>query len=248
MHKTGQSALDPVRQHRLRTPRPRPVPKLLDELERVYGKQEPSWPVDPYAFIVWWQCGYPPSDAACARGWDKLRSEVGIEPQALLQATASKLASLLKSGGLVPQVRALRLKKIAKRVRDELGGDLPAALRGPLSQARKVLKKFPGIAEPGADRILLFARIAPVAAVPSNCPQVLSRILHGREQDTYRANYRESQEAIAAQVPETSGARRRAYLLLKRHGQELCKRTKPLCEKCPIRFECLFGLAQRAKP
>jgi endonuclease III len=104
---------------------------------------------------------------------------------------------------------------------------LPAALRGPLSQARKVLKKFPGIAEPGADRILLFARIAPVAAVPSNCPQVLSRILHGREQDTYRANYRESQEAIAAQVPETSDARRRAYLLLKRHGQELCKRTKP---------------------
>lgn len=217
------------------------IPKLLDELESFYGKQKPCWPVDPYAFIVWWNCGYPPSDAACAKGWDKLKSEVGIEPHALLQATALKLASLLKSGGLVPELRALRLKRIAMRVRDELGGDLPAALRGPLSQARKVLKKFPGIAEPGADRILLFAGIAPIAAAPSNCTQVLSRILHGRERETYRVNYRESQQAIAAEVPETFDARTRAYLLLKRHGQELCKRTKPTCEECPVRSKCFFG-------
>ncbi len=225
---------------------PLTVPKLLDALERYYGKQAPSWPVDPYAFIVWWQCGYPPSEAACARGWEQLRSEVEIEPQRLLRATTSKLASLLRSGGLVPRLRAERLKTIAKRVRDELGSDLPAALRVPLFEARKILKKFPGIAEPGADRILLFAGIAPIAAVPSNCPQVLSRILHGREGRTYRASYREAQEAIATQVAERSDARRRAYLLLKRHGQELCKRTQPLCETCPIRGECLFGAARAA--
>jgi endonuclease III len=228
-------------------PTPLTLPRLLDELERYYGKQAASWPVDPYAFIVWWQCGYPPSDTACAKGWEKLTSAVDIEPQAILQASASKLAALLKSGGLVPQLRAQRLKEIAKRVRNELGGDLPAALRGPLAEARKVLKKFPGIADPGADRILLFAGIAPIAAVPSNCPQVISRILHARERENYRANYREAQEAIAAQVPQTCAARRRAYLLLRRHGQELCKRTQPLCEKCPIRVACLFGAAPRAK-
>ncbi len=223
------------------------LPKLLDELERYYGKQAASWPVDPYAFIVWWQCGYPPSDAACAKGWEKLRGAVDIEPQALLQASNSKLAALLKAGGLVPQLRAQRLKEIAKRVKDELGGDLAAALRRPLAEARKVLKQFPGIADPGADRILLFAGIAPIAAVPSNSPQVLSRILHARERQSYLANYREAQAAIAAQVAQTYDARRRAFLLLKRHGQELCKRTRPLCEKCPIRFACRFGAAQAAK-
>lgn len=227
---------------------PLTVAKLLDELERFYGPQQPSWPLDPYAFIVWWQCGYPPSEAACARGWDKLRSEVGTELHALLQTSTAKLASLLKSGGLVPEVRALRLKQIAKRVQNELGGDLLGALRAPLSEARKVLKKFPGIAAPGADRILLFARIAPIAAVPSNCPHVLSRILHGREQDTYRANYRDAQERIAAEIAESFDARIRAYLLLKRHGQELCKRTQPLCQQCPLRRACLFGAAQRAAP
>ena len=69
------------------------------------------------------------------------------------------------------------------------------------------------------------------------------------ERETYRANYRESQQAIAAQVAETFTARIRAYLLLRRHGQELCKRTKPICEKCPVRLKCAFvGYRQRSVP
>jgi endonuclease-3 len=162
---------------------------LLDKLERFYGKQEPCWPLDPYEFIVWWQCGYPASDAACTKGWDKLKSEVGIEPHDLLAATPRKLASALKPGGMVPELRALRLKEIAMRVQDEFGGDLRAALVGTLSEARKTLKKFPGIADPGADRILLFAGITPIAAVPSNCPQVLVRVLNGQERENYSGNY-----------------------------------------------------------
>lgn len=213
---------------------------LLDKLERFYGKQEPCWPLDPYEFIVWWQCGYPASDAACTKGWDKLKSEVGIEPHDVLAATPRKLASALKPGGMVPDLRALRLKEIAMRVQDEFGGDLRAALVGPLSEARKTLKKFPGIADPGADRILLFAGITPIAAVPSNCPQVLVRVLNGQERENYSGNYREAQKAIVARVPATFDARIRAYLLLKHHGQEICKRTKPRCEECPINSNCSF--------
>ncbi len=49
------------------------VPALLDRLEELYGRAEPGWPVAPYDFIVWWNCGYPASDAACAKGWQKLQ-------------------------------------------------------------------------------------------------------------------------------------------------------------------------------
>lgn len=45
------------------------------------------------------------------------------------------------------------------------------------------------------------------------------------------------------EVPETFDARTRAYLLLKHHGQEICKRTKPRCEKCPVRSNCCFFAA-----
>ncbi len=212
---------------------------ILDQLEAFYGKQEPGWPVDPYEFLVWWHCGYPASDAACAKGWESLKKEVGVSIAEILAAPPAKLARALKPGGMVPEIRAVRLKEIAARIKDELGGDLRAALVGPLAQVRKMLKKFPNIADPGADRILLFGGIAPVAAVPSNCPHVLVRILKGQERENYGVTYREAQAAIENDVPEKLDARMRAYLLLKRHGQEVCKR-KPKCPECPLKASCAF--------
>jgi len=216
------------------------VPEILKALESRYGKQEPSWPVDPYPFLVWWHCGYPASDTTCARGWEALSRDVGVDPEQLLAATPARLAKALKPGGMVPELRAQRLKEIAARVKDEFGSDLRSAVVGPVSEARKLLKKFPNIADPGADRILLFAGIAPVAAVASNCPHVLVRIQRGQERENYGVTYREAQQAIEADVPEKFDARARAYLLLKRHGQEVCKRTNPKCSECVLSASCAF--------
>jgi endonuclease III len=210
------------------------IAKLLDQLESFYGPQEISWPTDPYLFLVWWHCGYPASDAACAKGWTSLTKSIGISPDALLAASPEKLTTALKPGGMVPELRALRLKEIAARVKDQFNGDLRTALLTPLDQARKELKKFPNIADPGVDRILLFAHIAPLAAIPSNCPHVLVRILLGMERENYSVTYREAQQAIESQVPPTFDARTRAYLLLKHHGQTTCKRTNPNCDDCPV--------------
>lgn len=213
---------------------------ILQKLEGFYGSQEPNWPTDPHLFLVWWYCGYPASDRACAKGWELLNKSVGVEPEQILAASPAKLSAALKPGGMVPELRAMRLKEIAARVQDQFGGDLRSALAGPVDPARKILKKFPGIADPGADRILLFARLAPIAAVPSNCPYVLVRILRGRERENYGVTYTEAQRLIASEVPETLEARSRAYLLLKHHGQELCKRTNPKCPQCPVKTDCAF--------
>jgi endonuclease III len=219
---------------------PSPLADLLSILESFYGPQQPSWPTDPYDFLVWWHCGYPASDATCARGWAALTKSIGTTPEKLLATSPEKLAAALKAGGMVPELRALRLKEIAMRVKDYLNGDLLTAISGPLDQARKELRKFPNIADRGADRILLFGHISPVAAVPSNCPHVLVRILLGRERENYSVTYREAQEAIATQTPATFEARTRAYLLLKQHGQATCKRTNPKCDQCPVNTKCAF--------
>ena len=221
------------------------TPEILDVLEAHYGRQQLSWPTDPYLYLVWLHCGYPASDDRCARGWESLNEKIGVRPNQLLKASVKALASALSPGGMVPEVRAARLKAIAERVQNEFGGDLRAGLIGPLASVRKMLKKFPNIADPGADRILLFAGIAPLAAVPSNCPHVLVRIQSGQERESYAVNYKEAQQAIAAEVPEKFDLRTRAYLLLKHHGQELCKRTKPKCEHCPIHTECAFFAGKR---
>jgi endonuclease-3 len=192
-----------------------PLPVLLDQLESFYGKLKPCWPTDPYLFLVWWHCGYPASDVTCLKGWEALNRQIGVHPEQLLAASPAKLAAALKPGGMVPELRAFRLKEIAARVQGEFGGDLRAALGGPMAQVRKTLKKFPNIADPGADRILLFAGIAAVAAVPSNCPHVLVRIQRGPERENYGVTYRAAQQAIESEIPERLDARARAYLLLK---------------------------------
>ena len=222
------------------SPAPLSLTDLLGRLEKFHGPQEPGFPVDPYQFLIWWLCGYPASDAACAKGWSALKSSVGIEPAQLLRASPAVLAAALKHGGMVPELRALRLKEVAERVLNEYGGDLRSGLVGPIVSVRKALKQFPNIADPGADRILLFGRIAPVAAVPSNCPHVLTRIDLGRDDQTYSDQYRHAQQRIEAEVPAQFHARSRAYLLLKAHGQTICKRTKPKCAECPVNANCVY--------
>ena len=220
--------------------KPLSVAAVLDNLEAFYGTLKPCWPVEPYEFLIWWHCGYPASDTTCTRGWNALTKEVGIEPRRILHATQAKLARALKAGGMVPELRAMRLQQIAERVENEFGGDLRGALTGQLEDARKRLKKFPGIADPGADRIFLFGKIDPVAAVASNCPHVLVRIQLGLERESYSVTYREAQSLIEAEIPRQFHARQRAYLLLKEHGQTVCKRTKPKCEECPACSHCAY--------
>lgn len=217
---------------------------ILDALEAHYGPQLPLAPTDPYQFLVWWHCGYPPSEARCEQGWQALSQEIGVDPLVLRAARPARLARALSAGGLVPQLRAERVRAVAIRVLEEFAGDLAAGLAAlPPAQAHTALRKFPGIGPPGADRILLFAGLAPLAAVPSSCPYVLPRIVSGRVPADYRASYTQAQRLIADALPAASAPRRRAYLLLLRHGRELCKRTRPQCALCPLARRCRFNQA-----
>ncbi len=217
------------------------ITRILDALESLYGVLHAQAPTDPYEFLIWWHCGYPASEERCWKGWQSLIDHIGIAPGQLIAASSAKLAKVLKAGGMVPEVRAVRIKEIAARVQGEYGNDLRCALSQLAApDARKVLKTFPGIGNPGADRIALFSRLAPVAAVPSACPHVLVRIVHGTEGIQYTADYAAAQRILDA-LPATYEARIRGYLLVARHARELCKRNTPACGRCPLESDCAFA-------
>lgn len=235
----------------LMTQREGQLDEVLRELEKLYGPQKLVGPCDPYEMILYVNCGYPATDASCSRGFEAVKREVGLAPDAILAARKAKLAKLLLLGGIVPEVRASRLKEIARRVKSEFGGDLKRVLRKCLREkksqtrtgireAKKVLQKFPVIGEPSAEKIFLFARLAPVAAVPSACVGVPMRIWFGGEGKNYAADYRQARDMLNARLPEAFESRQRAYLLLKKHGQEICKRSKPKCEICPLTAQCAY--------
>ena len=217
------------------------ITRILETLEARYGALAAAAPADPYEFLIWWHSGYPASEARCEKGWQSLKHHLGIAPRQLLAAPTAKLTNALKAGGMVPELRAARLKDIAARVQAEYSGDLGAALaKLSVPQARKALKSFPGIGNPGADRILLFARLAPVAAVPSACPYVLVRIADDAQDDKYPAQYAAAQRMLD-ELPASFDARIRAYLLINRHAGELCKRAHPACGRCPLQAACIFA-------
>ena len=221
------------------------IARILDRLEKHYGKLRPVAPTDAYEMVIYANCGYPANDVTCTKGYEALKKKVGIAPERILAASDKQLTEILRVGGIVPEVRAQRLKESAARVKGKYAGDLSAAIKRPLPEARKFLKQFPTIGEPGAEKILLFTRTAAVAAVPSNCVHVPLRLGIGTAHKTYAKDYKSAQAALAAEVPEDYRARRRAYLLLQRHGQELCKRARPKCDECPVTADCLYFQATR---
>jgi endonuclease III len=216
-----------------------PVDRILDALEKRYGPVRAGRAADPYELIVRANCGYPASEAACAKGFAALKATIGASPRAILAAPKAKLTSAMRAGGIVPELRAQRLREIAERTL-ELGGGLRALLRKPLASVRRQLKKFPTIGDPGADRILLFTRTAPIAAIPSNATQVPLRLGFGDADGSYAVGYRTAQAALDATLPPTFEARIRAHVLLKQHGQEVCKRARPACDRCPVTRDCAY--------
>jgi endonuclease III len=233
------------------------VNEILDSLEKMYGPQHAAGPTDPYEMIVYLNCGYPASDAACSKGFDALKREVGLSPKEILAAPKTKLVKLLRLGGIVPELRADRLKEIARKVKVEFGGDLKAVLKGGVQSekkqtdkgirgAKKALQQFPVIGEPSAEKILLFSKLAPVAAVPSANVEVPARLWFGKAGKNYAADYRAAREILSSALAHTFEARQRAYLLLKKHGQQTCRRSHPKCEICPLTGQCAYIQLQAA--
>ncbi|HUI81108.1 MAG TPA: hypothetical protein VLY24_24455 [Bryobacteraceae bacterium] len=221
------------------------VAHALDRLEKHYGKLRPIGPSDPYEMIIYANCGYPANDITCPKGFEPLRREIGLEPKKILAAPNEKLAAITKPGGMLPDLRAQRLKEIASIVQEDYGGNLASVLKKPLPEAKKALKRFPTIGDPGAEKILLFTKAAPVPAVPGAFTHVLQRLGFGKEAKSYSTGYRSAQEAIRTGLPQECGALIRAYLLFQRHGRELCKRNRPMCRSCPLARECPYFQAQQ---
>ena len=213
---------------------------LVDELQRHYGRPAPPASIDPLELIIWENIAYLASDERRAAAFATLKRSIGTRPEHILAAKHSALAAIGKAG-ILPDVSAAKLLAIAKIAYEEFDSDLRSVLKKPLHQAKKALKRFPSIGDPGAEKILLLTRSYPVMALDSNGLRVLCRVGFAEEQKNYSATYRSVQDAILEQLPRDYDSLIRAHQLLRQHGQELCKRSKPRCTECPVRESCNYG-------
>ena len=187
---------------------------------------------------VWEAVAYLVPDQRRREVYDRLVAQVGTDAAALAAMPRARLAELIADGGMQPDRRAEKLQ-LAADLALEVGRDqLHALCRSNPRKARALLRKFPGIGEPGADKMLLFNRGQPGLAPDSNGLRVLVRLGFGAASDQYPRMYRSAAQAVAPELPNDFGWMIRAHQLLRRHGQELCKTNEPRCPRCPLAARC----------
>src|ERR1700682_1576696 len=222
-------------------PAPRPnLPKIISQLATHNADPKPPITTDPFELILLENVAYLVSDERRAEAFKTLRKNAGVKPHEILAASPDDILQATKLGGMRPEQRVSRLREIALIAMNEFGGDLRQVLKLPLPKATLALRKFPGIGEPSAEKILLFTRSYSVLGLESNGLRVLLRLGFGAEKKNYTATYRSVQEAIRGQLKQDYDWLIGAHILLRRHGKELCKTSAPLCEKCPIRKNCVY--------
>ncbi len=226
-------------------PRPRGSATLADScrlLSRHYGPPRSLAPLDPFELLIWEYVAYLTDDADRASAFAALAKRVGKDPASVAAASPAVLEAVCRSGGAIGfRLRAARIHDVAVRVRDRFSGTLRDVVREPYPEARRILRTFPAIGPPGADKILLLSGAHPVLALDSNALRVLLRLGLGQEHKSYAASYASAQKAAMSELPRSIPALRKASLLLRRHGQELCRRTDPACPSCPLRQGCNFA-------
>jgi len=145
-----------------------------------------------------------------------------------------------------PETRVFRWLDIARITTSQFGGDLDQILAWPFDKAKRALKQFPNIGDPGAEKILALCGRAEGLPLESNGLRVLTRLGYGRVQKSYGAVYRSVQEDLTGQLPSTAADLAEAHLLLRMHSKQLCKEKEPACGACPLAGSCVYRLTTRA--
>ena len=222
----------------MKLPMKKTLREIITRLESHYGRPTPPPISDPLHLILWENIGYLVDDDRRRTAFEALCKHVGLRATDILSAPTEQLVKVTRLGGIHPELRAQRLKESAQIVLNDFQGDLHSALKLPLPQAIKELKKFPSIGDPGAEKILLFTKTYPVLALESNGLRVLLRLGFGKENKNYSTSYASVREALKDQAGEDCDFLIRAHLLLRLHGRETCKNNNPACTRCPLRDNC----------
>ena len=214
--------------------------RIVERLKAAYGASVPHHSADPFAIVVYENIAYLVPDERRTQAFGTLKRRIGITPHAIASAPIATLRAVAAEGGVYPELRADRMREAARIVLEEFDGDIDAILKMPAARRRRMLKKFPSIGDPGVDKILLLTRTEPLLALDSNGLRVLLRLGFGEESKSYAKTYASVRCALGDFRERDFEMLIEAHFLLARHGRELCKRTAPICEPCPLKSSCAF--------
>ncbi len=216
---------------------------LYKSLEKKYGPLWP-WPEDyfsddPFKDLVLTILSQNTSESNCLRAYKGLKERFEITPKVLMNAPEKEIREAIKPGGLY-NIKAKRLKEVAKVVIEEYNNDLDAVLALPKNDAKAQLLKLPGIGNKTADVILTTKHsYKEVIPVDTHMDRIAKRLGLVKQ----NAKYDETQKALKKFIP--SKYRERSAGLLWLLAKHTCKPKNPKCHECVLLSICKNSKSER---
>ncbi len=215
--------------------------KTMSRLKKQYGQLDKPAAQGPFEWVMWENACYLLPDKRRREVFEALRDLVGMSAEAIERAPDATLLPLARRGGMRPEMRVFRWREIARITLEQFDGDLNRILDMPYLKAKRALKQFPNIGDPGAEKILLFCGITAGLPLESNGLRVLVRVGWARKQENYGRMYLDVQRNIAMVLPRDAPEVQAAFLLLREHGRVTCKDKRPRCQQCTLASGCDYA-------
>ncbi|HEY7358034.1 MAG TPA: endonuclease III [Ktedonobacterales bacterium] len=143
----------------------------------------------------------------------------------LADAPVDELERLL-NGSQYPEVKAPRIKEIARILRDQFGGQVPRTIDDLLA--------LPGVGRKTANCVLLYAFGVSALCVDVHVHRITNRL------GWFQTKTPDQTEVALARIlpaPYWLTINR----LMVQHGRAICLPSVPLCRRCPVRLWCQTG-------
>ncbi len=148
---------------------------------------------------------------------------------AMSALSCEQLAEYIRPAGYY-NIKAERLQNFFALINEKWDGDLDLFLCQPATVLREELLSVKGIGPETADSMILYAAGKPVFVVDAYTHRILSR--HEIIDESY--DYHMIQELFMDNLEEDSALFNEYHALIVRVGKEFCKKSRPVCEGCPL--------------
>lgn len=207
------------------------ITEVIAGLEQAYGC--PAWHprYDALDELIYTVLSQNTSDVNSQRAFARLKGRFPRWEDAIDADTAT-IAQAIQVGGLA-QVKAPRLRQILQEILADRGSlDLAFLSTLPLDEAKRWLRKLPGVGPKTAACVLLFSFERPVLPVDTHVFRVARRLgLVSSKVSVERAH-----DLLEALVPQEELYP--FHVNMVRHGREICHAQRPRCRICVLRHGC----------
>ena len=204
--------------------------EIYDLLHTNFGEQN-WWPGEtPFEIMVGAVLTQNTNWTNVTKAIDNLRQANLLDYSCLSRMPVDQLAEYIRPSGYY-NLKAGRLHNLLEMIDSCYGGDLDRFLADEIEPARVNLLSVKGVGPETADSILLYACGRPVFVIDAYTHRVLSR--HNLVEE--ETDYYSMQEMMMDHLPADTQLYNDFHALFVLVAKQFCKKTKPLCDKCPLR-------------